>query len=221
MRSRGVPSSTGDLESGRPPNRFSTNSSLFPGLQRHQLYDAPVPSIREDGGERISMGSQLSTQRPNIGPHKPTIKFGNEDVAHFYPGPGDRGTTARHEHRPLQQSPAPSNSGLPPPIGESVEDLSDPAAASEARSSYYTAPTAIDPFRDSPPMQYNMQSPDDDESPSAPPPPPPQRGGFLRHGSNYAEGDDAEESVSLVHPEQSNPGGRRSGGVRLLPSAPR
>ena len=56
----------------------------MPGMQRHQLYDAPVPHSSTNsniigGGDDISPQSQRGYK---------SIKFGAEDTRHFYPSPG-------------------------------------------------------------------------------------------------------------------------------------
>ncbi len=76
---------------GGPPDRLA-------GMQRHQLYDPPVP-----GSDGISMTSDPSKLMgsPRLGERKPTtIKFGDQDMVHSYPVAGrDSGALATHEQR--------------------------------------------------------------------------------------------------------------------------
>ncbi|EJD02690.1 DUF803-domain-containing protein [Fomitiporia mediterranea MF3/22] len=63
----------------------------FEGLQRHQLYDAPVPSFNSD--------RSLHTHASHAPPRTPTIKFDTEDVVHKYPTKGLGADLATHERR--------------------------------------------------------------------------------------------------------------------------
>jgi hypothetical protein len=72
------------------------DSTIF--MQRHQLYDKPVPGRAQSS---LSLGTQesgddisLKSQTPKRG-HK-SIKFGDQDTRHFYPQPGTPGE-ARHD----------------------------------------------------------------------------------------------------------------------------
>jgi magnesium transporter len=85
----------------------SGGNVFMPGMQRHQLYDAPVPrsSIVSNttgggGSDDISLRSQ-----PRRG-HK-SIKFGAEDTRHFYPSPGLPGT-AHHDSVKKEEAGYPS-----------------------------------------------------------------------------------------------------------------
>lgn len=72
-------SEVSDIESTR-------NSDYMAGVQRHQLYDAPVPRhLQDDATSVTSGGSGLKQQQ-----HK-SIKFGTEDLRHLYPAPGGPG----------------------------------------------------------------------------------------------------------------------------------
>jgi hypothetical protein len=75
------------------------DSTIFiSGMQRHQLYDKPVPGRAQSA---LSLGTQgsgddisLKSQTPKRG-HK-SIKFGDQDTRHFYPQPGTPGDV-RHD----------------------------------------------------------------------------------------------------------------------------
>ncbi|KAI0267045.1 magnesium transporter NIPA-domain-containing protein [Gloeopeniophorella convolvens] len=94
------------------------NLNHYGGMQRHQLFDPPVPhgDSGSADGDAISLSSQLSAR-------KPTIKFGEQDVVHSYHrGTAGRDDLATHERRtaPHTNSPLASpqpapHSGLTPP----------------------------------------------------------------------------------------------------------
>lgn len=74
------------------------STGFWSGMQRHQLYDKPVPGRAQS---TLSMGTQgsaddisLKSQPPRRG-HK-SIKFGDQDTRHFYPQPGTPGDV-RHD----------------------------------------------------------------------------------------------------------------------------
>ncbi|KAJ7213109.1 magnesium transporter NIPA-domain-containing protein [Mycena pura] len=110
---------------GRPPGAAaphdrktnSTNPRLGTGMQRHQLYDAPVPSI---DGDNQSTRSDNSATRPG---KRTTIKFGAEDVVHQYHPTGPksprRDDNAIHTNRPAFDSPGLPSGALPPSSGDS------------------------------------------------------------------------------------------------------
>ncbi|KAJ6456419.1 magnesium transporter NIPA-domain-containing protein [Mycena sanguinolenta] len=96
----------------RPPN--STNPRLGANnMQRHQLYDAPMPSLDDTRSNRSD--SMLAS--PGIA-KRTTIKFDSQDVVHQY-HPTNQGTPRRdeaaiHMHRPALNSPGlPSSHSLP------------------------------------------------------------------------------------------------------------
>ncbi|CCM06109.1 uncharacterized protein FIBRA_08358 [Fibroporia radiculosa] len=92
-------------------SRYSNAPSAYPGadplagLKRHQLWDAPVPSVSElsvpdADADRYSMASQptmLGSPQPSA--RKQTIKFDSQDVVHSYSVPGFGDNTSKHEHR--------------------------------------------------------------------------------------------------------------------------
>jgi magnesium transporter len=64
------------------------------GLQRHQLYDPPVP-------DKESSIRESTHSRETTGHRHPTIKFGSQDIVHSYRTYGD----AIHEHRAAAHPP--------------------------------------------------------------------------------------------------------------------
>ncbi|TDL17285.1 DUF803-domain-containing protein [Rickenella mellea] len=81
------------------------------GLQRHQLYDAPMPRGTDD---RVSVVS--SNAPPTPLPKTPTIKFGNKDTVHTYHPTSSGSATAVHEQREVHHrltSPLSSSTALP------------------------------------------------------------------------------------------------------------
>jgi len=105
---------TGNFSSGSyglPSNPRPQYRDPFTGMQRHQLYDAPVPSFSVDGmSDRASVAPSA--------PRTPTIKFGTEEVVHTYrpTGSGDAGAT--HERRDIAQRAASPNPQALQPIAE-------------------------------------------------------------------------------------------------------
>jgi len=104
-------------QSSKGTGNFSTGSYGLPsnprqyrdpysGMQRHQLYDAPVPSFSGDG---ISDHASIATSAP---PRTPTIKFGTEEVVHKYRPTGAGDASATHERRDISQ-----RTGSPNPLG--------------------------------------------------------------------------------------------------------
>ncbi|KAJ7762543.1 magnesium transporter NIPA-domain-containing protein [Mycena metata] len=113
---------------GRPPGagapfdragRNSTNPRLNnTGLQRHQLYDAPMPGIDLEARSQRS-DSNATSPGPGIA-KRTTIKFDAQDVVHQYHPTGGGGGTPRrdeaaiHAFRPALPSPGlPSSASLP------------------------------------------------------------------------------------------------------------
>jgi hypothetical protein len=85
-----VPSGGDTLEPGAP--------HAYPGMQRHQLYDAPMPEMLRAGSDTGSVHSATAAAR------NPTIKFGSQDLVHTYepPGAGARGAMAVHEFQSVR-----------------------------------------------------------------------------------------------------------------------
>ncbi|KDQ21299.1 hypothetical protein BOTBODRAFT_168595 [Botryobasidium botryosum FD-172 SS1] len=87
-------------ESGVTGSDSVADGFAFGDLPRHQLYDPPMPSPRsvpplpDDAAERISQYS--TTSKPTRGQ---SIRFEDQSVAHYYPGPGVSGP-ARHDTVP-------------------------------------------------------------------------------------------------------------------------
>ncbi|KAF7376683.1 DUF803-domain-containing protein [Mycena sanguinolenta] len=106
----------------RPTN--STNPRLgTSNMQRHQLYDAPMPPSFDDA--RSNRSDSLTGPAPGIA-KRTTIKFDSQDVVHQY-HPTNQGTPRRdeaaiHMHRPALNSPGlpsssqslPAEEGYPP-----------------------------------------------------------------------------------------------------------
>jgi len=123
---------------GRPPGAMapydptranSTNPRMGPdSIQRHQLYDAPMPDMENSSQRSDSQTTRMGVQK------RTTIKFGTEDVVHQYhptgPGTPRRDENALHTHRPALESPGlapgslPDNSGYPPRMRADTEPLS-------------------------------------------------------------------------------------------------
>ena len=80
-------------------SRYGRNvDSQFDGLQRHQLYDAPVPRLAT-GDSQLSATFSSPTSSP-LPPRSSTIKFDTEDLVHKYPTKGPAGSQlAVHERR--------------------------------------------------------------------------------------------------------------------------
>ena len=133
----------GSLAPGLRHNTPSQESSDVPGLgafQRHQLYDPPVPRLTRDQSymSDISLSSNPTTSlhgnTTSGTPRTPTIKFDEQDVAHYYPQPGGKGGPV-HE---LLQRPAMGGqriSGplppIPPPSPEPRASAASPKTISE------------------------------------------------------------------------------------------
>ncbi|KAF8956664.1 magnesium transporter NIPA-domain-containing protein [Flammula alnicola] len=81
----------------------------FAGMQRHQLYDAPVPRDDTSSFRAPSVHSQLA----NVG-KRPTIKFDSQDVVHQYSRPGQPQSPATHEHRQAVHGSVLLQDGYPP-----------------------------------------------------------------------------------------------------------
>lgn len=67
-----------------------THSQFF-GMQRHQLYDKPMPRQSSISGATQDDEISLKSQPPRK-THK-SIKFGDQDTRHLYPSPGVPGVT--------------------------------------------------------------------------------------------------------------------------------
>ncbi|KAF8196583.1 magnesium transporter NIPA-domain-containing protein [Pholiota molesta] len=78
------------------------------GLQRHQLYDAPVP---RDDASSFRAPSVHSEQLVN---KRPTIKFDSQELVHQYSRPGQPQSPATHEHRQAVHGSMLLHSGYPP-----------------------------------------------------------------------------------------------------------
>lgn len=98
----------------------------YGGLTRHQLYDAPVPSINTEGSGFFAPGSPASGT--SLPPRQSTIKFGTEDVVHKYPTKGPGTELATHERRDVSyRSPSPNNISL-----KSMSAISEESTANQS-----------------------------------------------------------------------------------------
>ncbi|KAF9483113.1 DUF803-domain-containing protein [Pholiota conissans] len=77
------------------------------GMQRHQLYDAPVPRDDASSFRAPSVHSELVNKRP-------TIKFDSQEIVHSYSRPGQPQSPATHEHRQAVHGSMLLHSGYPP-----------------------------------------------------------------------------------------------------------
>lgn len=215
------PSSPIDVERG-DSKTSSSNFSHYGGMQRHQLFDPPVPHLDVPTSDTLSLASQPSAR-------KPTIKFGEQDVIHSY----HRGTTgkdgmATHE---LREVPSPLSSPGPPgkPTPSSPEDSTDGRLRQQQSlgTAHLGSPSRFDPevhgLRSAPPgvgvaedvyhdpfkglpataVLPSFSSADDDTTARHH-----HRRTYSRGGSrDYPKGDrvdDAEERVSLWNPQRDN-----------------
>ncbi|KAL5528613.1 hypothetical protein ACEPAF_7749 [Sanghuangporus sanghuang] len=89
IRARSVRRLSMSDQSSLRSRRTTAIEGQFDGLQRHQLYDAPVPTFHRD--------ASMQSRAP---PRTPTIKFDSEDVVHKYPTKGLGSELATHERRP-------------------------------------------------------------------------------------------------------------------------
>lgn len=123
----------------------SGGNIFMPDMQRHQLWDAPVPrdSVLSAGTgdpDNISLRSGGGGIRPG---HK-SIKFNTEDTRHFYPTPGTPGQ-ARHESVKTGGSdiytPGAPTTGTGSTSGFIIPPIGPPASSRPL-------PKPIDPFAD-------------------------------------------------------------------------
>ncbi|CAK5265525.1 unnamed protein product [Mycena citricolor] len=115
---------------GRPPGaaapydrtRANSTNPRLPPVERHQLYDAPMPSLDLEN-RSVRSDSNATTPGPGVLGKRTTIKFGTEDVVHqYHPTGGQSGTPRRddaaiHSSRPVVESPLVMTTGLPPADG--------------------------------------------------------------------------------------------------------
>lgn len=142
----------------------------YPGMKRHQLWDAPVPrsnsfqlAVNGSGGVGRA-GSDADSERMSMasgtpGGRKQTIKFGDQDVVHQYRPTGQGGNTiddaATHEHRLAHHGL--SSPPLPPLPDSSARDRSisslleaDSSNASVSNIALYAPSDADLPLRTAP-----------------------------------------------------------------------
>lgn len=204
-----------DVEAGHASSPVV--GTAFGGMQRHQLYDAPVPRPDMDRSESYNLAS------PD---RRPTIKFDSQDLVHQYnpTGHGDLSThEARNAHHGYPYPPLPITTS-PSPMGGSprgadisetnLADMSVPVTPLSTRSSRdppRIAPPALSgSFFDTPPKTNSELArapslstlPSADSESSMNPPPWEEdvkgKGHTHRYARSYPRGDDdREESVHL------------------------
>jgi hypothetical protein len=80
----------------------------YPGMRRHQLYDAPMPPLpdmfRSPGSDAASVHTLRSNPGTPAATRNPTIKFGSQDLVHTYAptGAGSNAQTAVHEFQTVR-----------------------------------------------------------------------------------------------------------------------
>ena len=210
-----------DIERGDSRKFAGAGSNHYGAMQRHQLFDPPVPHSDVPDPDSISMASQPSMRTP-------AIKFGEEAVVHSYHrGIAGKDDLATHERRPAPHSSSPLASprsserpSLSPPRkakGDPLRKFSSPTDSEPglpydpAAEGLRTAPprvgvpagtTYYDPFDGSPATSALPSFPSDLSLNEVRPP---HHRRFSRQGSSrdYPKGnngDDEEESVSLWDP---------------------
>ncbi|KAH8988060.1 magnesium transporter NIPA-domain-containing protein [Lactarius akahatsu] len=215
-----------DVERGdsrRFPGAAAASTDHYGAMQRHQLFDPPVPHLGDP--DSISMASHPSMRTP-------AIKFGEEDVVHSYRrDTAGKDDLATHERRlaPHNSSPLASPRSLEQPSlsspenaeGDLLRQLSSPTNPKPGHPLRYdpaveglrTAPPRIgipvetyyDPFEGSP-ATVTVPSFPSEPLPDGEPARRHHRR-FSRQGSSrdYPKGnnpDDEEESVSLWDPRR-------------------
>ncbi|KAG8897252.1 hypothetical protein FRB99_008339 [Tulasnella sp. 403] len=244
-----------DLESGagildRSANRLSTHG--LEHLPRHQLYDAPMPMRSTDTIDtEATLDPKSPTHKPTPplpptsstsssspfpkSPRAPTIKFGTEDVAHYYPTKG-KGGTAIHEPRagnwnaPNTAIPSSSrgvayeNPTTPPrtapPNQPSFPKYGDPfQTPPDSKSSTLLTALSEDQSMDSLALAGDGQR----ESPDPYDSPPLARGAPRRYPSRGSEDRDEQQRLVGRPSEGDSPEFEelRAGGIRLLPKVPK
>ncbi|KAF8590875.1 DUF803-domain-containing protein [Ramaria rubella] len=216
---------------GGTPNPQSASSHM----ERHQLYDAPMPRRNEStSGSDVGDISREQISLRSGPPRTPTIKFGDQDVAHYYQGPGVSGD-ARHEmltpHGSARAAHDTQHLRQPLPLST---DLERGLATAPADDRTFFQPETSDPFQSSPATATGAGFPDvsyDDDPPRGTHP----RRFELSSRRSYPKlggGEDQDESISLVHDsasglepiesesdlEMDEP---QSGGIRLLSTTTR
>jgi len=212
-------------------------------LQRHQLYDAPMPERNVSMVSADSGGGDGSVFSAGSGPPRtPTIKFTDQDVAHYYAGPG-MAAGARHERLAAHGGPSrgsghtqrqPSSLAM-----ENLEHVPSSAPPLGRGQSFYDSKVE-DPFEGSPATATGAGFPlfaYDEETPrgrrSEHGPEKQISGGSRMSPRRYPKregGNDGEESVSLVRDPLDTPTTEsdgepdtdledpQRGGIRLLTS---
>ncbi|KAJ7162279.1 magnesium transporter NIPA-domain-containing protein [Mycena filopes] len=110
---------------GAPFDRTRPNSTnpRLANVQRHQLYDAPMPGIDLEARSQRSDSNATAPGGTGVA-KRTTIKFDAQDVVHqYHPTGGGLGTPRRddaaiHAYRPALDSPGLPSSGSLPPAGD-------------------------------------------------------------------------------------------------------
>jgi len=207
-----------DVERNDSRKAASSRTNHYGAMQRHQLFDSPVPHSDTSDADSISMSSQPSTR-------KPAIKFGEEALVHSYHrSTAGRDDSATHERRLAPHSSSPlSSPGISPPENANEDPLRQHSSPTNPKPALRydpsieglrTAPPSVgmpagtynDPFEDSPATVTVPSFPSDlsldDETLRRP-----HHRRFSRQGSSreYPKSnnvDDLEESVSLWDPRR-------------------
>ncbi|QRV94476.1 Magnesium transporter NIPA [Ceratobasidium sp. AG-Ba] len=235
-------SSVGTVRSRRAAHGHSRDNSAgmlkatpsLGGMQRHQLFDNPVPPLPEDAAERISMYSNIASPRskPNIAPglqspkKNTIIQFREQDLAgHDHPDPEEnRQSLALDDF--IQRTASPTSA----PAGVSSRPLYDdpylPRSAAAGYNRYELRQDSINSFSEHD-HRRDSASPEGADSP-------PRVTGHGRFQRAYPHDRemDREESLSLVSSARGTDletedehglgqPGMAHGGIRLVPSLPR
>ena len=133
-----------DVERSDSRKAAAANSNHYGAMQRHQLFDSPVPGSDGSDVDSMSMSSQPSMRTP-------AIKFGKEAVIHTY----HRGTTGKDDLATHERRVAPHNSSpLASPRSSERPSLSPPEDAKGDPLNQYTSPMSSTPaFRYDPTVE--------------------------------------------------------------------
>ncbi|KIJ40930.1 hypothetical protein M422DRAFT_32046 [Sphaerobolus stellatus SS14] len=237
---RGTFGAVGSIIRARSARRMSQSSrgtalsNARQGLPRHQLYDPPVRQPGTMSG--VSEGSELPIPKDGLSPsiystgppRTPTIKFTDQDLAHYYRGPGEPGE-ARHErlaaHGWSHGEPSSRHHSMITTT-TATTDMTDTTATTAGSGTLYASPSLLPGNLPSsaPPRDHTFYNPSR-EDPFAGSPSTAAVGGNFAHSHTYSyddepprgsfpqrsprkypkaashggdDDDDKEESVSLV-----------------------
>jgi hypothetical protein len=100
LRSTGLPYDGRSWISDNASSPSTQAPELYPGMKRHQLWDAPVPQIPSSPSSKVtSLSPSSAANSGNESGRRPTIKFDNQALVHSYHPPGSGDDSATHEHR--------------------------------------------------------------------------------------------------------------------------